>query len=76
MHMLHSDDDDKEDRWEKLPAAVVPSDCREMGEGEEVKARWNKWVMPKGDEDDSARSTPACSERSDQNPFAQWETNP
>ena len=51
--MLHSDDDDKEDRWEKLPAAVVPSDCREMGEGEEVKARWNKWVMPKGDEDDS-----------------------
>ena len=51
--MLHSDADDKEERWEKLPAAVVPSDCREMGEGEEVKARWNKWVMPKGDEDDS-----------------------
>ena len=32
---------------------VVPSDYREMGEVEEVKARWNRWVMAKGDEDDS-----------------------
>ena len=51
--MLPYDDDDKEDRREKLPAAVVPSDYREMGEGEEVKARWNRWATPKGDEDDS-----------------------
>ena len=53
MHMLPYDDDDKEDRWEKLPAAVLPSDYKEMGEGEEVKARWNRWATPKGDEDDS-----------------------
>ena len=53
--MLPYDDDDKEDRREKLPAAVVPSDYREMGEGEEVKARWNRWVTPKGDEDDSGK---------------------
>ena len=53
MHMLPYDDDDKEDRLEKLPAAVVLLDYREMGEGEEVKARWNIWATPKGDEDDS-----------------------
>ena len=74
--MLPYDDDDKEDRREKLPAAVVLSDYREMGEGRRSRPDGIGGQRQRVTRMTVARSTPACSDKSDQNPFAQWDTNP